>query len=50
MSEGSVPRFKSTVATALDVHVRGFTAALATLGYARTTQHEKRWVIARFIR
>lgn len=50
MSKENSPRSESTVEDGLDGHVREFVATLATMGYARTTQHEKRWVIARFVR
>lgn len=48
MSEGNSTRSDSTVADGYDVHVRGFVATLATMGYPGTTQHEKRRVLARF--
>lgn len=41
---------RSAVAGELDVHVQGFLATLPAMGYPRTSQREKRRVLARFVR
>lgn len=41
---------RSAVADELDVHAQGFLATLPAMGYPRTSQREKRRVVARFVR
>ncbi len=41
---------RAAVADELHVHARGFLATLPAMGYPRTSQHEKRRVVARFAR
>lgn len=50
MFKGSSPASGSAIADGLDIHVQGFLATLAKSGYARTTQHDKRRLIGRFVR
>jgi len=50
MSKGKLSGSGSFVADGVDVQLAGLLATLATAGYRKTTLHDKRWLIERFIR